>query len=175
MKYIDLPASERKKHLKLDTPCKERGGYSTMFRGLLADFLETDIFVDKKIVLCHACHNAKCSNTEHLYWGTYQDNIDDQIANGTWKTVWEEVLKNMDQKKPAKEMLGAIKQPAAEQIKVNLSQKNTRKRLQKQLKESIIKNSARVVKQVDTSDLKSDAIKRLAGSIPASSTKLTAV
>ena len=89
MKYIDLPASERKKHLKLDTPCKERGGYSTMFRGLLADFLETDIFVDKKIVLCHACHNAKCSNTEHLYWGTYQDNIDDQIANGTWKTVWE--------------------------------------------------------------------------------------
>ena len=89
MSYLDKPLSERKQHLRLDTPCKERGGYSTMFRGLLADFLGTDIFIDKKIVLCHSCHNAKCSNAEHLYWGSYKENIDDQIANGTWKNVWE--------------------------------------------------------------------------------------
>lgn len=59
-----------------------------MFRGLLADFLNTEIFVDKKIVLCHACHNEKCSNPLHLYWGTYKDNIVDQKENGTWKDVW---------------------------------------------------------------------------------------
>ncbi len=89
MAYLDKPIDERKQHLKLDTPCNERGGYSTMFRGLLANFLGTEIFIDKKIVLCHACHNAKCSNPEHLYWGSYKENIDDQISNGTWKNVWE--------------------------------------------------------------------------------------
>lgn len=60
-----------------------------MFRGLLAAFLNTEIFESKKVVLCHACHNSKCSNPEHLYWGTYQDNIQDQKDNGTWKSVWE--------------------------------------------------------------------------------------
>jgi len=89
MNYLDKPKEERKQHLRLNTPCKERGGYSTMFRGLLADFLGTDIFIEKKIVLCHACHNAKCSNPEHLYWGSYKENIDDQIANGTWKSAWD--------------------------------------------------------------------------------------
>lgn len=89
MNYLDKLQTERKQHLKLKLPCKERGGNSTMFRGLLADFLNTDIFIDKKILLCHACHNAKCSNPEHLYWGSYKENINDQIANGTWKNVWE--------------------------------------------------------------------------------------
>lgn len=89
MSYLEHSKDERQKHLKLDAPCKERGGYSTMFRGLLADFLGTEIFIDKKIVLCHACHNAKCSNPEHLYWGSYKENLDDQIANGTWKNAWE--------------------------------------------------------------------------------------
>ena len=89
MNYLEHSKDERQKHLNLDTPCKERGGYSTMFRGLLADFLGTEIFIDKKIVLCHACHNARCSNPEHLYWGSYRENIDDQIANGTWKSAWE--------------------------------------------------------------------------------------
>ena len=80
---------ERRAHLKLDEACKERGGNSTMFRGLLADYLGTEIFVDKKIVLCHACHNQNCSNPVHMYWGTYADNIEDQKENGTWKNVWE--------------------------------------------------------------------------------------
>ena len=88
MDYISLSRDKRREHLNLKSPCKERGGNSTMFRGLLADFLCTEIFIDKKIVLCHACHNSKCSNPEHLYWGTYQDNIIDQKENGTWKDVW---------------------------------------------------------------------------------------
>lgn len=80
---------ERRKHLNLKEACKERGGNSTMFRGLLADFLGTEIYVDKKVVLCHACHNEGCSNPLHMYWGTYKDNIQDQIENGTWKNIWE--------------------------------------------------------------------------------------
>ena len=79
---------ERRAHLKLDEACKERGGNSTMFRGLLADYLGTEIYIDKKVVLCHACHNENCSNPVHMYWGTYKDNIEDQKENGTWKDVW---------------------------------------------------------------------------------------
>lgn len=88
---MSLPSTreERRSHLKLDTECWERGGNSTMFRGLLAHHLGTMIYEDRKIVLCHACHNAKCSNPNHLYWGTYADNIIDQKENGTWKNVWE--------------------------------------------------------------------------------------
>ena len=59
-----------------------------MFRGLLADYLGTEIYVDRNIVLCHACHNQNCSNPLHMYWGTYKDNIEDQKENGTWKDVW---------------------------------------------------------------------------------------
>lgn len=87
--YLLLAREQRRAHLDLETPCNERGGISTMFRGLLADFLGTEIFVNKKVVLCHACHNDKCSNPKHLYWGSYKDNILDQEENGTWKNVWQ--------------------------------------------------------------------------------------
>lgn len=92
MSYLDKTREERRRHLRLETPCNERGGYSTLFRGLLADKLGTEIFIDKKIVLCHACHNEKCSNPEHMYWGSYLDNIEDQKENGTWKSVWDRTV-----------------------------------------------------------------------------------
>ena len=92
MSYLDKPREERRRHLRLETPCNERGGYSTLFRGLLADRLGTEIFIDKKIVLCHACHNEKCSNPDHMYWGSYLDNIEDQKENGTWKSVWDRTV-----------------------------------------------------------------------------------
>ncbi len=92
MSYLDKTREERRRHLRLETPCNERGGYSTLFRGLLADKLGTEIFIDKKIVLCHACHNEKCSNPEHMYWGSYNDNIEDQKENGTWKSVWDRTV-----------------------------------------------------------------------------------
>jgi len=80
---------ERRAHLNLESNCIERGGNSTMFRGILAVHLGTEIFEAKKVCLCHACHNPNCSNPEHLYWGTYQDNIQDQKDNGTWQNIWE--------------------------------------------------------------------------------------
>ena len=39
------------------------------------------------VYLCHACHNGKCSNPVHLYWGTPLDNGIDATENGLLKTV----------------------------------------------------------------------------------------
>lgn len=77
----------RTTHLELTAPCIERGGNSTVHRGVLAQHLDTDL--PTKVDLCHACHNEKCSNPKHLYWGTRKENIQDAKDNGTWKSPWE--------------------------------------------------------------------------------------
>jgi hypothetical protein len=71
--YIILPLEKRQGHLRLNEPCIERGGtYS---------------------VACHACHNAKCSNPCHLYWGTPKENWQDGVASGKIKScTWEGAL-----------------------------------------------------------------------------------
>ena len=74
---------ERQEHLKLNEPCVERGGsYSTALKGLLAHILDTTMPSGMKIHICHACHNEKCSNPFHLYWGTPVENRLDAIKNG---------------------------------------------------------------------------------------------
>lgn len=78
---------ERRAHLRLDTPCIERGGCSRNHRGNLSQFLNTTIPEGKNICLCHACHNGKCSNPEHLYWGSDKDNLQNRIENGNWKSI----------------------------------------------------------------------------------------
>lgn len=80
--YIKRPRSERRSHLKLDEPCIEIGGNSTQFRGMIAHLLMTTIPKSRKIHACHACHNGKCSNVNHLYWGTHKDNTKDMLDNG---------------------------------------------------------------------------------------------
>ncbi len=88
--YIKLSNQERTQHLKLDEDCILIGGrLSTEFRGLLAHFLKTTIPTSKKIVLCHACGNGKCSNPKHLYWGTYSENLIDAVKHGARKTPKE--------------------------------------------------------------------------------------
>lgn len=77
----------RTKHLDLSDPCIERGGNSTVHRGVLAQYLNTNF--PSKIDLCHACHNDKCSNPKHLYWGTRKENIEDAKAAGTWKSPFQ--------------------------------------------------------------------------------------
>jgi len=80
--YILLEQKQRQSHLDLNDGSIEIGGTSQEFRGTLAHYLMTTIPKGMKIYLCHACHNAKCSNPKHLYWGTAKENFNDAIKNG---------------------------------------------------------------------------------------------
>ena len=88
--WIKESREERTKHLDLSSPCIERGGNSTVHRGVLAQYLDTNF--PSKVDLCHACHNEKCSNPKHLYWGTRKENMQDAKDNGTFKSVWESTV-----------------------------------------------------------------------------------
>ena len=85
--WINETREVRTEHLDLNESCVERGGNSTVHRGVLAQYLDTNL--PSKVDLCHACHNDKCSNPKHLYWGTRKENIQDAKDNGTWKSPWE--------------------------------------------------------------------------------------
>ena len=89
--YIELSKDKRQEHLKLDENCIERGAGSYYFKGLLAHELDTSIPTGHKIHLCHACNNAACGNPNHMYWGTAQENRQDQVVNGG-KTIWERMV-----------------------------------------------------------------------------------
>ena len=85
--YMLLDRAERQKHLKLNESCIEIGGNSIQFRGLLAHHLKTTIPQNKIALCCHACGNGKCSNPNHLYWGTFSDNIQDDFNQGKRKSL----------------------------------------------------------------------------------------
>jgi hypothetical protein len=80
--YITRPKMDRQAHLALGDACICIGGTSQEFKGALAYYLGTTIPHGMKIHLCHACHNSKCSNPQHLYWGTPRENHLDAIADG---------------------------------------------------------------------------------------------
>ena len=61
-------------------------------KGLLAFYLDTTIPAGCKIHLCHACNNEKCSNPEHLYWGTASENASDRIETGG-PSAWDSLVK----------------------------------------------------------------------------------
>jgi hypothetical protein len=73
-------------HIIESEPCIERGGNSTVHRGILAQYLNTNL--PSKIDLCHYCGNGKCSNPKHLYWGTRKENVEDSIRHGTRANPW---------------------------------------------------------------------------------------
>lgn len=88
LSYMRKSREERRAHLDLTDECVFIGGKGSQeFRGLLAYTVQTTIPSGRKVVLCHACHNGKCGNPKHLYWGTGKDNIIDQRENGTWKNL----------------------------------------------------------------------------------------
>ena len=89
--YMQLSRKERRKHLCLNESCIEIGGLSQFYRGLLAHHLGTTIG-DRSVYVCHACNNPKCSNPNHLYWGSPTDNVIDQKEAGTWKSGYQKML-----------------------------------------------------------------------------------
>ena len=89
--YIKKDRNERRLHLDLSEPCCERGGNSTVHKGVLAQYLTSTIPFGR-ILLCHACNNGGCSNPKHLYWGTDKDNIQDAIEFGTHKNPWQRLV-----------------------------------------------------------------------------------
>jgi hypothetical protein len=91
--YIQRSREDRRAHLNLSEECIEIGGYdSREFRGLLAYHLKTTIPTNVKVVLCHACNNKRCSNVNHLYWGTYVDNKIDLKESGCDSSIWERTI-----------------------------------------------------------------------------------
>ena len=93
--YITQSKADRQKHIDLTDPCVERGGpqkggLSSYCKGLMAHLLDTTIPSGHKIHVCHACNNERCSNPKHLYWGTAQENKQDQ---GEGNSVWDRTVK----------------------------------------------------------------------------------
>lgn len=82
----------RQSHLDLLSPCLERGGNSTNHKGVLAQYLNTNI-PSGRILLCHACNNSHCSNPKHLYWGSDKDNYNDAALNKTTDSIWSRMVK----------------------------------------------------------------------------------
>jgi hypothetical protein len=74
--YMEIPLEARRQHLDLSKPCVEIGACSRSSRALLGMYLNTTCegLGMKTGYLCHACGNEKCSNPEHLYWGTCSEN-----------------------------------------------------------------------------------------------------
>jgi hypothetical protein len=89
--YILKDISSRQSHIDLKEKCIEIGGFnSTYYKGLLAHCLKTTIpTLNKNIQLCHLCGNSKCSNPNHLYWGTRSENENDKKIHGTFKSLRE--------------------------------------------------------------------------------------
>ena len=79
IEYMEKTQEERQAHLDLDQPCLEIGSNSKGARALLAVLLNTTAegLGKGNGYLCHACHNAKCSNPHHHYFGTPSENVVD--------------------------------------------------------------------------------------------------
>lgn len=65
---------------------------SSYCKGLLAHILDTTIPSGRKIQVCHACHNPKCSNPNHLYWGTPSENLADAHSQGKPISPWHAMV-----------------------------------------------------------------------------------
>ena len=130
--FIKENRETRQQHLDLTESCCERGGNSTNHKGVLAQYLDTTI-PSGRILLCHACHNAKCSNPKHLYWGTDKDNLAIDRANqpGGFKSPWDRMVEKYGYEEACKKNSrkgnqngkGNFGKPKTEEHKKNIAEK----------------------------------------------------
>ena len=89
---------ERRAHLDLNQSCIEIGTDSRTCRGLLGHYFKTRVDYRNGYV-CHACNNSKCSNVNHLYWGSPTDNHIDQVEAGTHKSIYQRTKEKYGEEK----------------------------------------------------------------------------
>ena len=136
--YIKKPIVERQSHLDLESECREIGGNSTSFKGLLSHILNVTIPSGSKILLFHKCHNNKCSNPNHLYYGTPKENILDQKENGTFQAPWERMVAKYGLEEARKRQAKGNKAAGGKANKGKPKSKEHRKKISESIKK--IKN-----------------------------------
>ena len=102
-KYLERPLSERQSHLNLEEDCIEIGGDSRTSRGLMAHTFKTTLNWHKAHV-CHACGNSKCSNVNHMYWGSPKENHADQRIHGTYSSPYQRMVNKYGEDEAKKKM-----------------------------------------------------------------------
>ena len=167
--YILLPKQERQQHTNLTLPCIERGGNSTNHKGVLAQYLNTNI-PSGRILLCHACGNGKCSEPKHLYWGTYRENtVEDGIKFGTYTTPWERSVAKYGLEEASRKNSNGNKSLGGKANRGKPKSEEHKRKIAESIKARYNSKNASVVESAYTSDLKSDAL-GIEGSSPSTRT-----
>jgi len=77
--------------------CKDKGGYGRFgiknnppkkcsSNRFMLTLVDPDFNIDSELKACHRCDNPGCCNPNHIWPGTYQDNVDDRANKGRTAT-----------------------------------------------------------------------------------------